>query len=173
MIRFKTMAALASVAGLSGQAATAKPVPCLTTTELNAVVAYMAPPVIKAAASTCQASLGNASLLATNGQAVAAQYQTVADQQWPVFRAGMLKIMANEAGMAADQCAGRSDNALRELVNVGFVAAVTGDIKPTECPKIEQVVRSLAALPAGPVTQLVASLMTLGKNSPFPLCPAA
>ena len=169
MGRFQTVAALVALAGLP-TAATSAPGACMTDQEVIALIAYMAPPVVRTATKTCGPVLGASSYLATGGTALAAQYQTHADRHWPQAKTAMLKLIGEDKSDSAKLLASISDDALRELINAGFVQAVTGDIKVKDCPKIDRLVRSLAPLPAEPVIQLVAGLMSLGKEPTFPLC---
>ena len=170
MHRFRTIVTLAVGLSLASPAAAAPA--CMTEPEVNALVAYMAPPVLRGASRTCVSSLGGGSYLAGNGTALIAQYQVNAERSWPQAKSAMLKLMEADASAGAKLLAGISDRALREVVDAGFVQALTDDIKVQDCPKIDRLVRSLGALPPEPVTQLISALMTFDKKSPFPLCAA-
>ena len=166
--RFCGFVMLASLSGTS----VAAPKACMTDPEVTALVAYMAPPALRSATKTCSPSLGASSFLATSGAALAARFQEHADRNWPQARSAMLKLTGEDGSDAAKMLTGISDNALRELMNAGLVQAVTSDIKIKDCPKIDRLVRSLAPLPAEPVTLLVAVLMSFGNDPTFPLCEA-
>ena len=174
MNRARLTAAFATAALLASPAGAAPQGPCLTEAEMGALITYMAPPVMRSAATTCAKVNGPGAFLSSpEGTALIARYDALGVAQWPQAKAALLKMGTGEDKATAKMMASISDQALRELMSAGFVAAVAEDIKVKDCGRIDRLTRSLAALPPEPVVQLITVLVGLTKAQPLNLCEGA
>lgn len=151
--------------------AQAKEAVCYSPSEARGLVGYMAGPVIKTAAQLCGEHLGPSALLRSAAFSdVEQRYLAYGEREWPNARARMVKMMADDTSQAASLIDGMKGDSLRDLLNVGFAQSVAKDIKPSDCPAIDDLVRSLASVPPEAAVGLVTALFAFDKSGPFPLC---
>lgn len=148
---------------------------CLTEQEATALFDYALPELLDSVAKECHASLPKEAFLQTQASQFVAKYRTSAARNWPLAKAAFIIKAAGPEDKADKILAAVPDDALKSLVSAGLGAAMTGDIKPAQCPRIDKLVAALAPLPASNVSQIIVQLMAMdgdkpGKSSDFRIC---
>jgi hypothetical protein len=175
MRRISISAAIALCVGLGSTGAQAAAQQCVTSDEASELMLVLAPEAIKAAGTLCAGTLPSTALLRQTNSPLLARYQAEADAAWPQARSAIGKIGGLDANGLGDS------DLMRPLLTAMVLPAITGELKPKDCPAVDHIVTLLAPLPPRNAAELVVAFMQLGsadetgrnEKRAFPICPAA
>jgi hypothetical protein len=165
-------AGLVALASISVAAPAQKPAQCLTAEEAGGLVTYALPSTIRGISQQCSKTLPATASLVQGGPVLAAKYQNEADLAWPQARKAFDKLAGSEVMSVM------SDEGAKALLSGVMEAAMSQQIKPSDCATVDRLVNALQPLPARNLADLVIILMELGrKNSsakpPIHICAEA
>jgi hypothetical protein len=166
------LALLATSTMAHGEGASA----CLSEAEAAAVFDYALPEMLDSMAKKCSPTLPKDAFLATHAGQYVSRYRASAAGKWGLAKAAFLKL-AGPDDKADKILAAVPDDALKSVVTAAMGAAVTGDVKTAECPRIDKLIAALAPLPAQNVSQIIVQILALeggkpGKSSDLRICEA-
>lgn len=158
---------------------------CLSQPEVEGIVAYALPLLVDAAVKTCAPRLSPDGYLATQGASLVQRYAARKATTWPIAKAALLKLTADDTGKNAGNAAlmrALPDSALQPFADVIVVQAITKAIKADDCAPIERITGLLAPLPPENTSALVTTIIALadtpkpdgkGGKSGLHVCPVA
>lgn len=161
MIKSASALVLALSLGTSATATTAQN--CLSEAEGTAVFAAMLPDLIDGLRDRCAAHLPANAFLATNADALIAQYKAHADQQWPAAKLAFGRIAGQEE--MTDKL---PDEFFRPMVGAMVGAELVKDLKAEDCAGASRVVENLAPLPPENVAGLIGAILVLAEDDKDP-----
>ena len=175
MRRTSISAAFALCMGLGASGAQAAMPPCVTSDEASVLMLVLAPEAIRAAGTLCSRSLPPTALLRQTDSALLARYQAEADAAWPQARSAIGKLGGLDAIGLGDS------ELMRPVLTSMVLPAITGGLRPKDCPAVDHIVTLLAPLPPRNAAELVVAFMQLGdaddasrnEKPAFPICPSA
>lgn len=170
MMRFS--AGLVALASISVAAPAQKAAQCLTADEAGGLVTYALPSTIRGISQQCSKTLPATASLVQGGPVLAARYQNEADLAWPQARKAFDKLAGAEVTSVM------SDEGAKALLSGVLEAAMSQQIKPSDCVTVDRLVSALQPLPARNLADLVIILMELGRKDnatkpPIQICPEA
>ena len=174
-ILFGALAGAALMQAQMAQAATAS-APCLSESEVTALVGYALPSVIDGTMKSCKPHLSANGYFATRGSEFLNRYSARKDQNWPMAKSAFLKLGSSKDTKMAEMMQNLPDNAVQPFVEAMVSELVSGEIKADQCTAIERGVRILAPLPPENTAELVTFILTVAdkpkpvKASSFPIC---
>jgi len=155
----KSAAVLALMATSSMAAAEGTP-QCLTETEATALFDYALPELLDSVAKKCGPALPSQAFLSSQATRLVTRYRASAAGNWPIAKAAFMKAAGSDE--KADKIfQALSDETLKGLLTAGLSAAITGDIKPASCARIDKLTAALAPLPASNVSQIIVQIVAL------------
>ena len=148
---------------------------CLTEPEATALFEYALPELLDSVASKCGPELPKTAFLASQAPQLVARYRASGGASWPLAKAAFLKSTGDDE-TGGKILAAMPDDAMKGLLGAGIATVIAGDIKTSDCPRIDKLVAALAPLPAANLSTLIVQLMTLtgggGKDDDFQICKA-
>ncbi|MDP9422499.1 MAG: hypothetical protein M3Q19_06635 [Pseudomonadota bacterium] len=164
------LASLASAAQAQGQSS------CLSKAEAKALFAYVLPEVATAIRNKCSTALPANAFLSSGSSEMVGRFRANAEGRWPLAKAAMMKMMAEEEPNGAKLVNAMPDEGVRALFNAAFTIGMTDMIKEKDCGKVDQFVQTLAPLPAPNMVELLILFFEMGsegdKKAPFAICKA-
>lgn len=170
---FKSFAALAALwtgafAATAAQAAAPATV-CVSPREAEAVVATVAPDLIRLTASMCAPSLPAGAYLRRPADRLAAKYAVGGDGAWPIARAALGKLLPPDSAQMLQ------NDFARPLVGSLLAPLLVKDLKPADCASIDRLLSLVDPLPAQNTISLIVTVAELAqrKNPPaggFVIC---
>lgn len=151
MGRARKAVGLGAVIGLlHAQAAHAQQ--CITPEDLTDAGIYSVPVLAEGFETSCAPHLAEHGFFATRGDEFVAPYAAMQEERWPGTRRAFLLLGASGGDDEADVegmelLASLDPDALRPLVDAFLAQKIGEEIKPEDCPRIEQVMELLAPLP--------------------------
>lgn len=175
MRRISISAAFMLCVGLGATGAQAAAQQCVTSDEASELMLVLAPEAIRAAGTLCARTLPSTALLRQANSSMLARYQAEADAAWPQARSAISKIGGLDASGLGDS------DLMRPLLTAMVLPAITGELKPRDCPAVDHIVTLLAPLPPRNAAELVVAFMQLrngdeasgNEKRAFPICTGA
>lgn len=162
--------ALALVGLLHSQATMAQQ--CIAAEDASDAIIYALPIVVDGFVTQCAPHLADDGFYVTRGEEFLAPYQAVRADRWP----GTLRFLvalASEgkgAGDAAEAMAIQPEDTLRSFVDAVIAEKLGGEIKPSDCGRIEKAMELLAPLPPENLGGLVTILFEAIKVRTLQFC---
>lgn len=154
---------------------TAHAASCINEPEMEALALHMMPAFLDKSMSMCATTLPTGAYLQTSGRALIRTYRAAAEPTWPLAKTAMAKI-ANSDGDTGIDLSAIDDTVMRQLVETGFAASLSEELKPQDCGKINRFVEAIAPLPTANMGKMVALLLEIGlagdKTKGLPICPS-
>ena len=170
---FMKSAAALALTGTASMAAAQVPSKCLTEPEAAALFEYAMPELLDSVAKKCGPALPSQAFLPNQASQLVTRYRASAAPKWPTAKAAMIKAAGGEE--KTDKIFNAlPDDTLKTLLTAGVAAAITGDIQPTSCARIDKLTAALAPLPPSNVSQIIVQIVALEsekkKSSKLMIC---
>ncbi|WP_305096001.1 hypothetical protein [Croceibacterium aestuarii] len=174
MTKYSIGALLASLAlATSAGAQTVAVTPCVSESEVSAMVRYAMPQAIAASRVRCSQSLASNGFFATRGDKLASRYAVEKDATWPGAKSALLKIAGGSKDKDIAALADLPDEAIRPLVDALIQQKLAESIKPGSCSSIERVAEAISPLDPSELGDLAGVIAVLALKDEKPLaCPA-
>jgi hypothetical protein len=165
----RVAALLALLASGSAQAQSAQS--CVTPTEAEALVLFVAPELIRQAGTRCATALPPTALIRRTSGPFIARYEAETDTAWPQAKAALSRLTAPQAIQLLDS------SFAAPLVASLIAPMVVGNIDAADCPRIERAATLVQSLPPRNVAGLIVLFAQIDADSPrpqmrLPLCTA-
>ena len=172
---FVKSAAVLGLAATSSMAAAQAAPKCLTEPEATALFEYAMPELLDSVAKKCGPALPAQAFLSTQATQLVTRYRASAAPKWPTAKAAMIKAAGGGEEEKTDKIFNAlPDDTLKSLLTAGVAAAITGDIQPTSCARIDKLTAALAPLPPSNVSQIIVQIVALEsekkKSSKLMIC---
>ncbi|MFV0622561.1 hypothetical protein ACBY01_00935 [Sphingomonas sp. ac-8] len=165
---FATALAALLATGGTAQAQTAA---CVTRTEAEALVLFVAPDLIRQTGQRCAAALPATAMLRQPSGALLAKYEAESERAWPQARKALLKIAGPDAAQMLDSAFAKP------MIGTLVAPLVTGNLQAKDCPTVERALTLVQPLPARNTAALLVLIAQADAASPqpmmrLPICPA-
>ena len=174
MRMFMKSAAVLALAATSSMAAAQASPKCLTEPEASALFEYAMPELLDSVAKKCGPALPSQAFLSTQAAQLVTRYRASAAPKWPTAKAAMIKAAGGDEEKTDKIFNALPDDTLKSLLTAGVAAAITGDIQPTSCVRIDKLTAALAPLPPSNVSQIIVQIVALEsekkKSSKLMIC---
>ncbi|MBB3910665.1 hypothetical protein [Sphingomonas desiccabilis] len=164
---------LATLAALlaTGSTAQAQTAACVTRTEAEALVLFVAPDLIRQTGQRCATVLPASALLRQSSGTLIAKYEAEAERAWPEARKALLKIAGPDVSQMLDSAFAKP------MVGTLVAPLVTGNLQAKDCATVERALTLVQPLPARNTAALLVLFAQADAASPrpmmrLPLCPA-
>lgn len=164
---------LATIAALlaTGAQAQAQTTACVTRTEAEALVLFVAPDLIRQTGQRCAASLPATALLRQQSGPLLAKYAAESERAWPQARTALLKVAGPEVSQMLDSAFAKP------MIGPLVAPLLTGELQAKDCPMIERALNLVQPLPARNTAALLVLIAQADAASPrpmmrLPICPA-
>ena len=163
--------ALAAFGLLAAQPALAQR--CIAPQDVTDTGIYAVPILAEGFRASCTPYLAEDGFFATRGEAFVAPYASVQSDRWPgAFRTFMALANGREDDGTAAMLSDLPPETLRPIVDAFLAQKIGEEIKPGDCPKIEQAMELLAPLPPENFGGLLTFILDVTDVKEPDICPA-
>jgi hypothetical protein len=133
------------------------------------LVIYALPGLVTTMRQQCLAALPATSTLSQAGPLIAARYQPDSEAAWPDAKTAFVKIAQTPvAGLLGD-------SVRKALIRTTIEQSVSSQIKPADCPHVDQIINDLHPLPARNLASVIISFVQISetrakKNAQLNVC---
>jgi hypothetical protein len=130
---------------------------CLPRDDAMSLVIYALPGLVTTMRQKCLATLPATSTLSQAGPLIAARYQPDSDAAWPDAKTAFVKIAQTPvAGLLGD-------SVRKALIRSTIEQSVSSQIKPADCPHVDQIINDLHPLPTRNLASVVISFVQISE----------
>jgi hypothetical protein len=162
MMKAYFSAALAALIATGGTAQ-AQTAACVTRTEAEALVLFVAPDLIRQTGQRCATTLPASALLRQNSGALIAKYEAESERAWPQARKALLKIAGPDASQMLDSAFAKP------MIGTLVAPLVTGNLQDKDCATVERAMSLVQPLPARNTAALLVLFAQADAASPRPM----
>lgn len=131
---------------------------CLPRGDAMSLVIYALPGLVTTMRQKCLSALPATSTLSQAGPLIAARYQPDSDAAWPEAKTAFIKIAQTPvAGLL-------SDSVRKALIRSTIEQSVSSQIKPADCPHVDQIINDLHPLPTRNLASVVISFVQISET---------
>lgn len=153
------LTALLATAG-TAQAQTAA---CVTRSEAEALVLFVAPDLIRQTGQRCAAVLPASAMLRQPSSAFLAKYEAESPRAWPQARQALVKIAGPDAAQMLDSAFAKP------MIGTLVAPLVTGNLQDKDCATVERALTLVQPLPARNTAALLVLFAEADAASPRPM----
>jgi hypothetical protein len=159
--------AAAALSLLCLEPARAATAPCVTRAEIRGLVGFAAPSLLRRVQSECGSSLAADGPLPGRLPDLIAAYDGAKQASWPMAKAAFFKLGDSKD---AKSLKGFTDATLRPLVDEALTQQMTLSLSPGSCADVEDVVATLAPMPADSLADLAAVVLSVAARKDGKMC---
>lgn len=131
---------------------------CVTAKEVEAVVLTFMPDALNVAAEICTPHLPEGAMFAQKNPPIAARYAAEQESVWPDARSALRKIVGADAAPLLDEAE------MRDRLFTELVPALSGAIRPKDCPAINHMMELLEPLPPRNMAGIFSTILQLSED---------
>jgi hypothetical protein len=155
-------AALAALLATAGNAQ-AQTTACVTRTEAEALVLFVAPDLIRQTGQRCAAALPANALLRQTSGSLLSKYAAESERAWPQARSALLKVAGPDVSQMLDSAFAKP------MIGALVAPLVTGELQAKDCPMVERALNLVQPLPARNTAALLVLFAQADAASPRPM----
>lgn len=159
---FRIAGALAMVSAAQLQATPSAPAkPCLTQSEVRAMVTYALPSIVTSMVARCQAELPSGAVMLKRGPNLASELDSGRAAAFPLARQGFAKFTDRGNKLVTGLLLSMPETQMRPIMEAAVEQELLSSLKARDCADIDRVFAALQPLPANNYVELFSQVIAI------------